>query len=107
MLATGTGTGTGTQPATPEPRPEFAVDAAHGDGHPRLRVRGPVDITTAEEFAAQGQHLVLLAAPGGPAHAVLDLVHLPHIASTRGHHLAASTVGADDADRAPTRLGAC
>ncbi|RBY77976.1 hypothetical protein DQ239_09725 [Blastococcus sp. TF02-09] len=108
-------------PPAPAPRPEFAVDAEHRDGLPRLRVRGPVDIVTGEEFAralsgasrggvlpltvdltevthlasagvqvlhrmrdqlgAQQQHLRLLAPPGSPAHAVLDLVRLPSLAS--------------------------
>ena len=116
--------GAGVQPDPPAPRPDFAVEAEHGDGSPRLRVRGPVDVATAEEFArhlsgtsrggvlpltvdlaavthlasagvqvlhrmrdqldAQGQRLVLLAPPGSPAHAVLELVHLPHSDPTDG-----------------------
>ncbi|MGY1620893.1 SpoIIE family protein phosphatase [Geodermatophilus sp. SYSU D00965] len=115
------GSGTDASPAAPVPRPEFTVDAEHGDGHPRLRVRGPVDVVTAEEFAralsgasrggvlpltvdltgvthlasagvqvlhrlrdqlaAQQQPLQLVAPPGSPAQAVLDLVRLPHVAS--------------------------
>ncbi|MGY1796151.1 ATP-binding protein [Geodermatophilus sp. SYSU D00525] len=113
------GPGTDALPAAPVPRPAFAVDAEHIDGHPRLRVRGAVDVVTAEEcaralsgtsrggvlpltvdltevthlasagvqvlhrmrdqFAAQQQRLRLLAPPGSPAHAVLELVRLPHL----------------------------
>ena len=112
------GPGVDAPPAEPLPRPEFAVEAEHADGAPRLRVRGPLDVVTVEEFAralsgtsrggvlpltvdlaevthlasagvqvlhrmrdqlaAQGQQLVLLAPPDSPAHAVLELVHLPH-----------------------------
>ncbi|TFV55689.1 STAS domain-containing protein [Geodermatophilus sp. DF01-2] len=108
----------GAQPAAPALRPPFAVDADHDSGSPRLRVRGPIDIATAEEFgrrlsaasrggvlpltvdltdvthlasagvqtlhrmrdqlAAHQQELVLVAPPGSPAHAVLEIVHLPH-----------------------------
>ncbi|MGY1832890.1 SpoIIE family protein phosphatase [Geodermatophilus sp. SYSU D01180] len=115
------GPGTDAPPAAPVPRPAFAVDAEHTDGHPRLRVRGPVDVVTAEEFAralsgtsrggvlpltvdlsevthlasagvqvlhrmrdqlaAQQQHLHLLAPPGSPAHAVLELVRLSRVGS--------------------------
>jgi anti-sigma regulatory factor (Ser/Thr protein kinase)/anti-anti-sigma regulatory factor len=102
------------------PEPAFSVDTSVDDGNARAKVRGPVDITTADQLtrrllsacrggtlslivdltkltqlasagvralfrirellAAHQQHLTLITAPGSSAHAVLDLVHLPHVA---------------------------
>ncbi len=65
------------QPAARAPRPPFAIDAEDEDGHPRLRVQGPVDIATAEDFARR----LSAASRGGVLPLTVDLTEVTHLAS--------------------------
>ncbi|TFV51570.1 SpoIIE family protein phosphatase [Blastococcus sp. TF02A_35] len=70
--------GPGTEAhAAPIPRPEFAVDVQHSDGHPRLRIRGPVDVVTAEAFA----RALSGTSRGGVLPLTVDLTEVTHLAS--------------------------
>lgn len=60
-----------------QPRPPFAADADPDSGTPRVRVRGPVDILTAEELGRR----LSGASRGGVLPLTVDLIEVTHLAS--------------------------
>jgi len=65
------------RPAAYPPEPPFAVDLTVAASGPRARVRGPVDIVTADKFARQ----LLTASRGGTLSLTVDLSEVTHLAS--------------------------
>jgi len=69
--------GTSARPAAYPLEPPFAVDLAVEGAVPRARVRGPVDITTADKLARQ----LLAASRGGTLSLIAELTGVTHLAS--------------------------
>jgi anti-anti-sigma factor len=69
--------GTSARPATYPVEPPFAVDLAVEGAVPRARVRGPVDITTADKLARQ----LLAASRGGTLPLIAELTGVTYLAS--------------------------
>ncbi|HEX3925743.1 MAG TPA: SpoIIE family protein phosphatase [Streptosporangiaceae bacterium] len=65
------------RPVTHPPEPPFAVDLTVAEAGPRARVRGRVDITTADKLARQ----LLTACRGGTLPLTVDLSGVTHLAS--------------------------
>jgi serine phosphatase RsbU (regulator of sigma subunit)/anti-sigma regulatory factor (Ser/Thr protein kinase)/anti-anti-sigma regulatory factor len=68
---------TAAQPAEHPSEPPFAVETDTAVETPRVRVRGPVEITTAEKFTTR----LLSAARGGVLPLTVDLSEVTHLAS--------------------------
>jgi anti-anti-sigma factor len=69
--------GTSARPAAYPLEPPFSVDLAVEGAVPRARVRGPVDITTADKLARQ----LLAASRGGTLSLIAELTGVTHLAS--------------------------
>jgi anti-anti-sigma factor len=68
---------TSARPVAHPPEPAFAVDLTVAEAGPRARVRGRVDITTADKLARQ----LLTACRGGTLPLTVDLSGVTHLAS--------------------------